>query len=344
VTLNSAQLIKTLHRSNLLPEQNLQQTTRDFLSPVALSLLVAFGFSASPALADSFVSPKQNVAKPAPVHSTENYKDLIVKAQNLTLQRDRLQATQVLIRGISRETKNSLAYRELVKALDDLSSVFYTEKAQTLFVAGDSMLLLKPKEAVEPLQDALHLEDGNLAILKVLIRAHLINTDCAKAETHLRSAETIHPFSSEIKLLRLQTLRCMKSYDALAAKLSEPDLESILPYIRGMQIEDALRKDDLKKAKSLQVTWENESPNYPEAYFWKWQIGKKSAELEPSETKEAPERSAILKYIQLCQNLTPRKRSAFSLDIYLCKQKESAEVYLKATGEASKSAEESKDE
>ncbi len=61
---------------------------------------------------------------PAPAKKVEGYKDLISKARHLTFQRDRLQATQVLIRGIQREPKNTNAHKELLAALDELSGVF----------------------------------------------------------------------------------------------------------------------------------------------------------------------------------------------------------------------------
>jgi hypothetical protein len=104
----------------------------------------------------------------------ETYRDLIQKAQNLTLQRDRLQTSQILLRGLQRETKGSVAYRELARALNELTTVFYTEKAQTYFVSGESLMMAHPHDATAPLQEALKLEEGNVAVLRALARAHLM--------------------------------------------------------------------------------------------------------------------------------------------------------------------------
>src|SRR4051794_21074861 len=95
----------------------------------AAGFLVAFSFvfAASAALAAPAAKKKPVAASktPAPAvqpgdeksgeKSEETYQDLIQKAQNLTLQQDRLQTSQVLIRGIQRENRGSLAYRELVR-------------------------------------------------------------------------------------------------------------------------------------------------------------------------------------------------------------------------------------
>src|SRR4051812_12466574 len=86
---------------------------------------------------------------------TESYKDLISKARHLTFQRDRLQATQVLVRGLQHEPKNSTAHKELLATLDELSGVFYTDKAQGLFFAAEGLELDKTKDAIEKLNEAL---------------------------------------------------------------------------------------------------------------------------------------------------------------------------------------------
>ena len=257
--------------------------------------------------------------------STETYHDLITKAQNLTLQRDRLQTSQVLIRGLQRESRNSSAYRELSRALEDLTSVFYTEKAQGLFATGESQMESKPHDAVDQFQEALRIEDGNVTILKAIARTNLRLAECSKADSAVKSAEAINPFSSEVKLLRLQVLECQKSYDLLTARLlaRDPDLEPVEKFIRGLQMADLIRQKEIKRAKALLASWETQMPDYPEVYFWKWQFAKETGE---------PERSAALKYAQLCQNLTPRRRKNYILDVDLCKGKEAVDVYLHDTG------------
>lgn len=315
-------LHKNSHRSS-------SPTKRGFLAKTATTV-VAVAFAAlAPTGADAKTHPKPKagaaVPSERPSAKLETYKDLIHKAQNLTLQRDRLQTSQVLIRGIRRETKGSPAYKELVRALDELTSVFYTEKAHALFALGESMVASRPKEALEPYQEALRIEDGNTTLLKALARLHLLTSECDKADAMVRTAENVNPYSPEITLLRLQTLDCQKNYDLLAAKLigHESELESFEKFSRGLQIKEYVRRKDLKKARGLLNTWENQMPDYPEVYLWKWQLADLSG---------ARDRGAAVRYTQLCQNLTPRKRKAYSADVDLCKGKESVDRFLKESG------------
>lgn len=244
----------------------------------------------------------------------------------------------MLIRGIKRETRGSVAFKELTKALDDLTSVFYTEKAQTAFVAGDSIIESKPKEAIEHFITAQRIEEGNLATLKSLARAHLILGDCSKAQAPLTTAEEINPYSAELHLLNLQLLDCRKSHEILATKLQSPaeDLAPLEKFSRGMAMRDLMRKSDLKKARAQLTSWEKEMPDYPETHYWKWQL---------SLTAGSADRSAAVRYVQACQNLTPRRRKSYILDVDLCKGRVAAENYLKETGMRTTSPkEESEDE
>ena len=261
---------------------------------------------------------------------TETYKNLIEKAQNLSLQRDRLQASQILVRALAREAKTSAGFKELNRALDDLMSAFYTERAQSVFISAESNLPLKPREAIDGFTEALRLEDGNVTILKALARTHLTQGDCDKAEAFIKSAETLDPYAPEVLLLRIQALDCSKS-SLLAAKLSSPDpqMASLEAWLRPIKIRSFLNSDEFKKAKALASDWESADRDYPEVYYWKWRISKEASDKDDASPQEKPDRIAAQKYVQLCQNLTPRKRKSFNLDVELCKGKESVDAFLK---------------
>lgn len=258
----------------------------------------------------------------APVATTETYQNLIEKAQNLSLQKDRLQASQILVRAIAQQSRGSTAYRELTRSLDDLMTTFYTERAQSTFTAAESNLPDKPKEAIEGFTEALRLEDGNVTILKALSRAHLSLGECDKADGFVRAAEGLDPYAPEVQLLRLQVLDCQKS-SLLAEKLAGP-LDPAVD-VRGLQIKDFLRRDEIKRAKAVDEQWEKSAPEYPEVYYWKWMISKTEDGSGPAK----PDRAAAQKYVQLCQNLTPRKRKSYNLDVDLCKGKEAVDAFLK---------------
>ncbi|MES2857468.1 MAG: hypothetical protein V4692_16475, partial [Bdellovibrionota bacterium] len=197
---------KSLKSSSQRKKQsNSRRSFSTFKKTAAGASLVAVffcGVLASAQKPKPTASPAPVAAKPA--KEVETFTDIITKAQNLTLQRDRLQASQILLRAIQREPKNSVAYREMMKALEELTAVFYTERAQGAFAAAESIVAIKPKEALDSYAEALRLEETNVAVLKGIARANLVLDECDKAETSLKTAESLIPFSGEIHLLRLQ--------------------------------------------------------------------------------------------------------------------------------------------
>jgi tetratricopeptide (TPR) repeat protein len=286
--------------------------------------VAAMGFSA--AILGAGPSPSQFGKTPGKRVQMENHKDLIAKARNLTLQRDRLQASQVLQRGLRNEAKSSVAHKEMARALEDLSGVFYTEKGQTLFSLAESAVDSRPREAIENYQAALRAEDGNVSILKAMARAHLLVGECEKADTIAKQAQSMNPVSPEIRLLRLQASDCAGNAEALSSLLNATDVDmaAVEKFIKGPQMKDLLRRKDLKKARSLLISWEASSPDYPEVFYWKWKMAAESA--------GAPDRAAALKYAQLCQDLSPRRKKSSNFDLELCKGKEAVEEYLKGSG------------
>ena len=269
----------------------------------------------------------------------ETYQDLVLKAQNLTLQQDRLQTSQVLIRGLQHETRGSAGYKELQRSLDDLTSVFYTEKAQSLFATAEASFEARPREAIDQLTEALKSEDRNLSILKELARAHLKLDECDKADGRVKTCEEVDPYSAEVKLLRLQVLFCQKNFEALTAKFAskDPDLEPVEKYARSLQAALMFRdptviEKDPKKAKAFISTWEVSGGEDPEVFYWKWELSKILGDSD---------RLTAVKYTQRCQNLTPRKKKALSLDVNLCKAKDTVEKELKDPATRTHASEES---
>lgn len=301
---------------------------------IAMTIAVSFCFGLSAQASTKQIAPASlNRAKPRPAVSSkktgvmdekseETYRDLIQKAQNLTLQQDRLQTSQILIRGIQRENRGSQAYRELVRALDNLTGVFYTEKAQNLFAHAESVADTKSREAIEPFQEAIKAEDRNVTVLKAVARLHLRLEECDKADIRVKQAEEVNPYSAEIRLLRLQTFACQKNYEMLATRLAahDTDLDPVEAYARGLHLLDLVTRKELKKAKTLIATWESQSPDYPEVYYWKWQLSKEIG---------VADRLPAMRYSELCQSLTTRKRKIFSLDVDLCKGKAVVDSFLK---------------
>lgn len=243
----------------------------------------------------------------------ETYKDIILKAQNLSLQRDRVQACQILTRSMQKESKQQSAYQELRSSLEQLSTVFYTEKAQALYSQSESLFETKPKDSIEKLQEALKLEEGNLTILKTLVRDYIKINDCSSAETYQKNIENFDKLTPEVNLLKLQVQACSKNWSAVELILQNKDLDwtGVEKYMYVYQLNLSLDKKDFKKAKVIMAQWESSSPDYVEQNYWKDQI------LCLQEQGDKP---SLQKYIQNCKNMSTRKKKSYFLDVDLCQK------------------------
>lgn len=296
-----------------------------FIVRVLIASVFLFANVASVALAGAATSARSSGPTVPRKQSgqLETYRDLIMKAQNLTLQRDRLQTSQVLLRALRREIKGGTPYKELARTLDDLSSVFYTEKAQMLHAAGESLPPEKNKEALERFQQALRIEEGNVAVLKSLSRAHLVAGECDRAETYQKAAEALNPISPEVKLLRLQVWDCQKNTERLseALKVKDADMAPVESAMKGLLVGEFLRSKDFKKARVFLGAWETQAPENPEVHYWKWELARAMG---------MSDQASALKYIRLCQSLSPRRRRVYALDVHLCRGKEAVEAFLQS--------------
>ena len=249
----------------------------------------------------------------------------IARARGLALQKDRARSCALIINAIAKEPKGSQGHRDLTRALDELSEVFYSEQGQGAWSLAESLVETKPREAVDAYQASLRAEDGNVASLKGLARAQLVLGDCDRADASIKQAETLNPNSAEIRLLRMQMFECRKSFEAVDALLSarDFDLDGMEKYTKSLQAAQLLRKKDGKKMKSFLTQWEASAPEDPEVYYWKWKVADEGVQSG---------RLAAVRYSQACQNLSPRKRKAFRFNIDLCKGKDIVDAYLKSAG------------
>ncbi|HWU44304.1 MAG TPA: hypothetical protein VN132_12725, partial [Bdellovibrio sp.] len=91
-----------------------------------------------------------------PNAKAETYKDIIEKAYNLSLQKDRQQALNILLSALQKETRpQNIA--ELRKVLSDVSHVFFSDKAQQLYETGISFRKTDLNQAQTKLTEALRI-------------------------------------------------------------------------------------------------------------------------------------------------------------------------------------------
>lgn len=220
----------------------------------------------------------------------ETYKEIIQKAQALSLQQEREQAAQVLKRAIENETAKK-AEQELLKTLFELTTLFYTEKGQSIFEYGRSLFRSSPQEALQKFQEALKLEPSNVSILSEIAKLELFTGKCGDATTTVQKALAQNPYSSDLNLLLAQSLSCSQKNEEALMALKKVD-QSVFSFITLAQI--YFVKNEIKQAESHLNLAKVADPKFPEIYYWEMQIRKKN-NLDITEQAQF--------YVKLCKNL-----------------------------------------
>lgn len=280
-----------------------------------LALILSFHLSA-------FAQALPLIEQPKATKSKESYKDIIQKAQNLTLQQDRLQASQVLVRVIQSESYNKKAIEELKKTLNDISTVFYTEKTQKSFEYAKSLLRESAQEATEKFNESIKAEPENISILLWMARLSLVLGKCDEADKSLLKAKEINPFYSQLELADLQTKACLQNIEILNKSVSEyKHLEQIYPLYYHMVLVQKFYTQKqypeanyhLEKAKSI-------DKEFPEIYYWESQI---------LEKQELNFKDAASRYIRGCKTIAKADYLKYELEPRLCNEFKTFEAEYK---------------
>lgn len=257
-----------------------------------------------------------------PSKSKESYKDIIQKAQNLTLQQDRLQASQVLVRVIKSEMYNKKAQEELKKTLNDISTLFYTEKTQKFYEYAKSLLRESPVEAAEKFKEAIKVEPDNILILLWMARLAMVTGKCEEASASITKALEVNPFYPQLQLTDLQIKACLQVIEPLNKAASEYKyLETLYPlYFNMVLVQKFFTQKQYPEAtyhieKAKQIDKE-----FPEIYFWESQI---------LEKQELFFKDAASRYIRGCKTIAKADYLKYELEPRLCHEFKTFEVEYK---------------
>ncbi|MEQ1876761.1 MAG: hypothetical protein ABL958_08945 [Bdellovibrionia bacterium] len=274
---------------------------------ILLSFL-ACSIGAASAFAETGTTPK------------ETYKDLIAVAQNQSLQKDRLLATQTLVRALKKE-KSLVARRELLSALNDLSEIFYSDKTQQLFELGESLRFDSPQGALERYNEALKLEPGNVSVLKGIGRAQLTLGTCERVIEVTQQALDIHPFSDDLQLLRAQALSCLVRTKDSRGVIEKIDVRKspLKFYFEIVKVQNLVFEDKFGLAEEEIKKLIDTDPKFPEAYYW-------MAQVKTRQKTDALEWNQ--KYVRLCQAITPAQRRKYGPEPRLCSERRNVEQAL----------------
>jgi hypothetical protein len=245
----------------------------------------------------------------------------IEKAQTLALKKNRVEACAVLRRTLEELPPAAKSRGKVTEALRQISKMFFTDKGQKIFEAGQSSMWDTPDMALAQFKEALALEDQNIQVLDNIARIQILKQDCDAALQTVGQARKVNPTSGESAVLELRALSCKQNFEILREKSKTlPALDKWEEaYVQYLLAGDALQQKSYKKAFDALFKLTEENPQFPESY---WLLGKAAAEMNKD-----PE-AFLEKYVSLCKAATAREKKKYSLEPRLCANLKEAEDEL----------------
>jgi len=242
---------------------------------------------------------------------TESYKDLIEKAQNLILQKDRQQAIQVLLTGLKQEQKNKVAINELKKKVEELGSLFLSDKAQQLYETSLSFKRKDISQAQNKINEALRIEPDNVQIMTESSRLLILKGDCNSAQDQLSKTYKKNTYDEQILLTMAQIQLCLGAVDQYFSIRSHVELKHVNenPDWMALELQRMLFEKDKLKAKERLTALQKIDPKNPQLFYWQWKLSKIEGEEDVS---------LVEKYKLNCNNVSARIFRTYQRDSYFC--------------------------
>lgn len=259
-----------------------------------------------------------SVVNQAAVES-ESYKDLIEKAQNLILQKDRQQAIQVLLNGLKQEQKNKAAITELKKKVEELGSLFLSDKAQQLYETSLSFKRKDLAQAQAKINEALRIEFDNVQILTESARLLMLKGDCSGAQDQISKMYKKNIYDEQILLTMGQVQLCLGAMDQYFSIRSHVDAKALSenPDWIALELQRSLFEKDKLKSKERLTALQKIDPKNPQLIFWQWKFSK----IEGDEDS-----SLVEKYKLNCNNISARIFRLYQRDPYFCNKQTEMET------------------
>ncbi len=252
---------------------------------------------------------------------SETYKDIIEKAYNLSLQKDRPQALNILMSAHQKETRPQ-AISEIKKAVDEISHIFFSDKAQQLYESGVSLRKNELPQSFDKLVEASRIEPDNFAIVSELARVMIARNDCKNAQEIVQKQLQLVKFDDELKLTLAQSYACQgkwaeyqKLYEALPTKKN-----GLAKFWLALEVEKSMSSKSLTKAQENIAALKKTDEKYPEAAYWQWRFDQvqKRSNLEEAQ-----------KYVMSCKNISANQYRQYMIDPMLCRRVNDVEAELK---------------
>ena len=252
----------------------------------------------------------------------ETYKDIIEKAYNLSLQKDRTQSVAILLSALKRESKKSSAQKELSMALDQVAKVFYGDKSQQLFELALSLKTTDPALAVSKFQEAARLEPDNVSIELALARMSLSTGGCDSALNRLQKQKDIAVYVEEVRLAIAQSQVCLGKFEDYLLLRGDADIKKSPLALSWQMVETEylFKTGSFVKARDLVSSLQKANSNFPEIHYWLW---KSAVEMKIKADGSGP------KYLTACKGLNSRLTRQFLQEPQLCRRITEVETFLK---------------
>lgn len=253
---------------------------------------------------------------------TEGPSDLIEKARNLSLQKDRAQAVNILVNAMKREPVQSAGFREMRQALDEISKIFLSDRAQQQYELGLSLRKTDPRQAQARFQEALRMEPENLQIVNELARLQLSQGECEAAHESLTQARRTNPYDEQSLLTSAQAAVCLNDWPLYTSLRSQAEGRrgAYKKNWVSLEAERAYRENSETRLQEAVQAMKNLVPDHPELSFWEWHFAK-----TPEKKNEA-----AAQYLNHCKSLSTATLRKFLAEPFLCKKTNEVEKGQKA--------------
>ncbi len=244
---------------------------------------------------------------------SENYQDIIEKAQNLILQKDRQQAMAILVKALHRESPRSVATTELKKTLNDISAVFLNDKTQQTYEMALTLRQTDLNQAQQKISEALQFEPDNDLLLVEQVRIQIAKGDCSSAEETANKAKNQNPFSEEINLGYVQAAFCLNHFLEGQKIFDAADIKkSVLSKFWLMTLaEKEFKEKNYAHFNELMGQIKKADPKYPEMDYWIW----KYEQLQKRKNVDLAD-----KYIMACKNISAQTYRQYMPDPMICRR------------------------
>lgn len=238
-------------------------------------------------------------------------RSLVKKARNLSLQRDRVQASKILRDHLRKEGLNREDRKLLLKTLDKVSRMFYTAKALQEYEMAKSKISTEREQALDHFEQSHKLEKLNVLPMQALASEYLTLGSCDKALQWSDKASEVNPYTKKSVYLRLFSLSCLGDYEKIEAFSKEmswlkKDDYYFLALGQSMFQEGLVGEAVvwLKRVKDKEI---------PETHYFLGVISKKLSKKDYQKS--------FTKYVQLCRNIVKVKEK-YPNDPRICGESE----------------------